>query len=218
MSGTQVRRLSHTHKAIMEFMIANPEMSNDNVAAQFGYTPTWLSQLVHSDLFQMELKYWQDLGLCEATLGIKDRLNDVAHQSLERLQRRLSTIGDQIPVDSLVDISEMALKSLGFGAAKTHGLTPGPQVFNNTTQINNFGNEPVDAKLLAEARARMSRLPDETRLIATQPLESEDVQRTRNSNSNASVEAGQLETGADQSSAGRTLRTAEQTGLAQAGN
>lgn len=203
----------------MEFMIANPEMSNDDVAARFGYTPTWLSQLVHSDLFQMELKYWQDLGLCEATLGIKDRLNDVAHQSLERLQRRLSTIGDQIPVDSLVDISEMALKSLGFGAAKTHGLTPGPQVFNNTTQINNFGNEPVDAKLLAEARARMSRFPDETRLIpAPLVMETEDVQRTRDSNSDLSAEISQPQAGAVEGSAGRTLRTAEQTGLAQAGN
>lgn len=185
-----VRRLSHTHMAIMKFMIENPEMSTEAVAAEFKYTPAWLSQLVHSDLFQMELKYWQNLGLSEATLGVRDRLNDVAHQSLMRLQERLATIGSQIPVDSLVDISEMALKSLGFGAPKAPVMGPGAApVFN--TQINNFGNEPVDRKLLEDARARMRGAP---------LLEIPNVQRDGDSNNDLGAEAGALEAAAPESS------------------
>jgi hypothetical protein len=157
MSGqvSKLRRLSHTHMAIMKFMIENPDMGTEAVAAEFKYTPAWVSQLIHSDLFQMELKYWQNLGLSEATLGVRDRLNDVAHQSLARLQERLATVGNAIPVDSLVDISEMALKSLGFGAPRSAPVpaSGNAPVFN--TQINNFGNEPVDRKLLEDARARM---------------------------------------------------------------
>lgn len=190
MSSVQVRRLSHTHMAIMEYMIANPEMPLENVAAHFKYTPAWLSQLVHSDLFQMELRYWENIGLSEATLGVRDRLNDVAHQSLARLQERLATIGNQIPVDSLVDISEMALKSLGFGAPKAPVMSPGAApVFN--TQINNFGNEPIDRKLLEDARARMRGGP---------LLEIPNVQRDGDSDHNPSPEAGALEAPAPESS------------------
>lgn len=181
----------------MKHMIAYPEMGGAEIAAMFHYTPAYISQLIHSDLFQMELRYWQDLGVSEATLSVKDRLNDVAHQSLERLQARLATVGDQISVDRLVDISEMALKNLGFGAPKTHAMTAGPQVFNNNVQVNNFGNEPVDAQLLAEARQRM---------LLTPPLiRNSDVQRDGNSNDDPRLEAGESAQAPDESPTGSGL-------------
>lgn len=142
---SEVIKLSHTHQAIMAFMVENPEVPLDKVAAKFGYTQGWLSQLIHSSLFQAELHYKQDVHFGEAALSVKDRITEAAHQSLARINERVQS--GVVSTDTLVDIAEMALKNLGYGAPKA-----APQaVINNNTYVN----QPVDRTILAEARATM---------------------------------------------------------------
>jgi hypothetical protein len=151
--GQAVIKLSHRHHAIMEFMIANPEAPNSEVAKFFQVTEPWLSSLIHSELFQLELRYKQDVVFSEVATSVKDRITNLAHTSLQRLQERIDL--GAVQTDTLVDISELALKSLGFGAPKVSAMQPAAPVFNQ--QINNFGSAPIDAKLLADARDRMLR-------------------------------------------------------------
>lgn len=150
--GQAVIKLSHRHVAIMDFMITNPEASNGETAKMFGVTEPWLSSLIHSELFQMELRYKQDVAFSEVVVSVKDRLNNMAHTSLKRLQERLEL--DVVSNDTLVDVAELTLKSLGFGIPKSGPAVASGPVFNQQIN-NNFGAAPIDAKLLADARERM---------------------------------------------------------------
>lgn len=214
--GNAVIKLSHRHRAIMEHMIANPEASNAEVARAFGVTEPWLSSLIHSELFQLELRYLQDVAFSELTVSIKDRINNLAHESLKRLQQRLEL--NVVTNDTLVDVAELALKSLGFGAPKTQAPGPLAPVFNQ--QINNFGSAPIDAKLLADARDRMLRVvplqlvdadAERIRSASEGPQEvTQDVQRDGNSNDDLGAQAGEPPATPDESGA-RIARSADES-------
>lgn len=191
-------KLSHTHRAIMQFMVEFPGADGQAIADHFGYSSAYISLLINSDLFRMELRYWQDIGMSEAVLGVREQVEDLAKSSLARLQERVTTLGNSIPIDSLVDISELALKSLGFGSPKMSAVPAAGPVFQ--TQINNFGSSPVDAKLLASARERMRTI---------------NVQRDGNSNDDSDLEVGELKSLTDQSSTGPGFGGNVQTSLAE---
>lgn len=204
-----VAKLTHRHRAIMEYMIANPEVPMGEVAKLFHVTLPWLSQLVHSELFQLELSYLQDVAYGEVVLGLKDRVTHLAHTSLQRLQERLDL--GAVETDTLVDISELALKSLGFGPKPSTAAPAAGPVFNQ--QINNFGSAPIDAKLLADARERMLKAVPAAEVA--QPVEtSEDVQRTRHTNYYLDPPTGQPQAPSDEGRAGSGLPGAVEGSLA----
>lgn len=143
----EVVKLSHTHEAIMAFMVANPTVPLKDVAAKFNFTQGWLSQLIHSSLFQAQLHYRQDVEFSEAALSVRDRLQEMAHTSLEKINERIALGG--LGPDHLLASAELALKSLGFGAPKASAPTA---VINNNTYVT----QPVDRAILSEARAVMA--------------------------------------------------------------
>ena len=50
-----VARVSYTHDAMIDAIIHNPTISQNQLAAHFGYTPGWVSQIIASDAFQARL-------------------------------------------------------------------------------------------------------------------------------------------------------------------
>lgn len=208
-----VAKLTHRHRAIMEYMIANPEVPMADIAKLFNVTLPWLSSLVHSELFQMELSYLQDVAFSDVVVSIKDRLNNLAHTSLKRLQERLEV--GAVTNDTLVDVSELALKSLGFGP-KPQGLPqPNAPVFNQ--QINHFGSAPIDAKLLADARDQMLKRQVTTLTVVPQE-ETKDVPGDRHTNYYLDPPTGESQAPADQGRAGAGLPGAVEASVAPVGN
>lgn len=197
----EIKHLSHTHEAIMEHMVANPEESLESVAKRFGYTQGWLSQLIHSSLFQAQLHYRQDVSFSEAALSVKDRISHMAHQSLKRLNERIEF--GSLNNGELIDTAELALKSLGFGAPKQQ------PVFQQNNQIN--VNQPVDRTILHEARQLMlKRAP-----LNLDQDPSDD--RSEHSNNYHVPQISEPALDASRGAAGLPRRVPEPSGVAQAG-
>lgn len=212
-----VQKLSIKHTAIMDFMIANPEIKLGDVAQKFGVTQGWLSQLIHSSLFQAELAYKKEVMFGELTLSIKDRVVNLAHGSLSKLEE-LSHAG-ALSIEQNIDVAELTLKSLGFGAPKTQGAV-GPV----GQQTNIFIGQGVSKDILAEARAAMLQKPapaliegEVVNAPEPSPARVEPVLGSQHSSDGPLPETGERQAVADLSGAGSGQRVPFGAGVAPAG-
>lgn len=51
----KLAKISYTHDAMIDLIVANPGISQNKLAAHFGYTPSWISNIMASDAFQARL-------------------------------------------------------------------------------------------------------------------------------------------------------------------
>lgn len=126
-----IKRLSHTHQAIMDYMLANPSVALGDVAKHFGYTQPWLSTVINSDTFQKAFRErrtaWENIH--DGRLAAK--LTQVAERSLDRLLDALEEEGDdKLSPKAANDIARTALNAIGFapGSKKTAPEAAGPSV------------------------------------------------------------------------------------------
>ena len=139
MGGLQ--KLSVKHDAIMQWLIANPQLSLSTCALQFNITQAWLSTIIHSDIFQSKYKELLQGQYDERILPLRDKLVGVTARALDRVSEKLDTCED---AELLLDVANKGLKALGFGS--------GPKVAIQ----NNFGAPPTRSAVtpgeLASAR------------------------------------------------------------------
>lgn len=102
-----VARLSYTHDAMCDLIIANPSISKTALAACFGYTPTWVGRVLNSDAFQMRLAARKaDIVDPSLVLSIEEKMRVLISESLDVLIDKLATTKS----------TEVALKALDIGA------------------------------------------------------------------------------------------------------
>lgn len=85
-----LKNLRWDHEAIMDYMIANPEKTQNEIAANFRYTPSRFSIIINSPAFKekfAERKAILSDPLIQAS--IEERLETVARRSLDKLLERL---------------------------------------------------------------------------------------------------------------------------------
>lgn len=122
----KLKRVHYTHDAIIDLIIAEPGISQYEIAAAFGYTPAWISMMVNSDAFLAALAK-RKTELIDTTLvaNIEERLRTVANRSLDVVITKLHA---NPSMDEALTALQIATKALGFGA----------RIDNSATQINNF--------------------------------------------------------------------------------
>lgn len=89
-----IKDLSHTHEAMMDWMLMNPGHSLTQMSAAFGYTVPWLSRLIHSDIFQARLAERRkevELRICD---DIPAKLRGLGHLAIERMEEKLAASPD----------------------------------------------------------------------------------------------------------------------------
>lgn len=113
----QIQKVSITHDAIIDVLVARPDLSQRQLAAMFGYTPTGIGIIVRSDAFKARLQARKD-ELVDPLIkqSIEDRFADLAHASLDILQEKLATSADPKLALAALDAAQ---KGLGFGARNT---------------------------------------------------------------------------------------------------
>lgn len=116
-AATAIARVSYTHDAMIDLLIANPQITNNALAEAFGYTPAWVSRIKNSDAFQNRLAARKaDLVDPELTLSIEEKLAHVAHRGLDILAERLEGPASMIPMDTAMKAVEISSRALGYGA------------------------------------------------------------------------------------------------------
>lgn len=151
-----VKGLSYRHEAIIDYMLANPDMNKGEIAEALGYTVSYFSILINSDLFQAEFRARRD----EFSETLSDRtqrkLFSVTEKAAKVVEEQLSKLDEEGGLDCdpkfALDAMDRALHRLGFAPQRGGPLTVNAQ----NAQVNIPGAVPLDvyqrAKLAASPR------------------------------------------------------------------
>lgn len=112
-----IQKLHYTHDAMIDLIIAQPGISQNNLALHFGYTASWVSRIIASDAFQARLaertKEMVDPAL-RAT--IEDQFKGIVARSLDIISQKLNKPADQIPDQLALRTLEISARAAGYGA------------------------------------------------------------------------------------------------------
>ena len=109
-----IQRVSYTHDALIDMIIANPAISQGELAKAFGYTQGWLSRVMNSDAFQARLAARKtEVVDPQLVLSIDEKLRALASKSLDVVLDKLAVT--QNP-DTALKALEVTSKALGYGA------------------------------------------------------------------------------------------------------
>lgn len=151
MATNQVQKVNWWHERLADWMIANPQANIKDAAKEFNCSVQALYLIKNSDAFAI---YWATRSgdfsealknkALDHTTAVMEKTAAVTDQALDALGARLANQAEVMPIDQLIDISNMGLKALGYKASK-NSSTPG-------VTINNFA---VDPAALERARERI---------------------------------------------------------------
>lgn len=120
-----IQRLNYNHEACVDYIIAHPEATQNEIAARFGRSPSWLSVVMRSDAFKARLAARRaevvDPAL-EAT--VQERFEALTVRSLEVLQEKLALPSSEVPAQLALQAAALGAKSLGLGVAGAPTTVP----------------------------------------------------------------------------------------------
>lgn len=118
----QLKKLSHRHHAIMDFMLANPQLPMHAIAEHFGVTQAWLSTVRHSDLFKARLAERRQLMDQDQAHRIGSKLQTLAEKGIDALCDIVDD--EEQTADAKLNATKTALEAIGFlgkGAQQASG-------------------------------------------------------------------------------------------------
>lgn len=118
----QITKIRYTHDAMIDMLIMKPEISQGELAAMFGFTQGWVSQVMATDMFKARLEQRRE-QLTDPTIRmtIAERFEAVTRRSLEVLQEKLAKDPAAIPDNLVLRSIELGAKALAVG-----GNAPSP--------------------------------------------------------------------------------------------
>ncbi len=126
-SGNRLQKVSYSHEAMIDVIIAEPTITQAELAKKFGRSQGWISVVMGSDAFQAALaKRRDDLTDPFLVATIEERFRGLADQSLQIIAENLEKSRN---TDLALKALDISAKALGFGAR-----APG----NGATVQNNF--------------------------------------------------------------------------------
>ena len=146
-----IRKLSYTHDALIDMILAHPEFSQGQLAGIFGYTQSWLSQVMASDAFKAKLAERKD-ALVDPVLRlqIEERFKGLVERSFQVLMEKLSKPSAEIPDQLALRAFEVSSRAAGFGAK----AVPAGGDVNVDVHLNLLGDRLTG--LLSRKRAEIS--------------------------------------------------------------
>jgi hypothetical protein len=117
-----IAKLSYTHEAMVDYIIAHPSVRQADLAVIFDRTPAWVSRILNTDAFRAALAK-RKAAFVDPILAssVEDRFSHVAAISLDIIARRLEAI-NQFPVpmeaheEFALKSADLATKAMGYGA------------------------------------------------------------------------------------------------------
>lgn len=111
-----IAKVSYTHDGMIDLLLANPAMSQQDLAAYFGYTPPWICRILASDAFRARYSE-RAKELIDPTLlaSIEERFKGLVLRSIEILEEKLAKPSDEVPDQLALQSLNVAAKAAGFG-------------------------------------------------------------------------------------------------------
>ncbi len=109
-----IAKVRYTHVDMIDFIISNPGISQNELAARYGYSVGWTSQVMSSDAFQSAMAA-RRTELVDPSLvaTIDERFRALTNRSLDRLMQKLDApqVSDQVVLRAV----ELGAKAMGVG-------------------------------------------------------------------------------------------------------
>lgn len=109
-----IDKVRYSHVDMVDFIIANPWISQGEIAARYGYTQAWVSTILASDAFQAKMAERREEVIDPAMKAtIEERFKALTIQSLKRLMEKLDApvVSDNVALKA----AELGAKALGIG-------------------------------------------------------------------------------------------------------
>lgn len=140
--------VKYTHDSMIDLIIANPAVSQNELAKHFGYTASWVSQIIASDSFQSRLaERTQVLVDPVIVKTVEQRFKALVLRSLEILQEKLNRPTEEIPDQLALRALELSSRAAGYGARTEQPIA----VANVNVHLENLGDNLV--KLLRKKKS-----------------------------------------------------------------
>lgn len=127
-----IAKIAYSHDAMIDLIIADPTQSQNAIAARFGYTASWVSQIMASDAFQMRMAERRE-QIIDPTLRatVKENFTALVIRSLDILKEKLNKPASEIPDGLVLRTLDIGGKLAGYGVKE-----PPAQLPNNTNEIH----------------------------------------------------------------------------------
>ena len=123
--GAKPPKIRYSHDGMIDMIVAEPWISQNELAARFGYTPSWVSTIMTSDAFKAKLELRKDEIVDPAIrLSLDERFRAVTQKSLEVLMEKLNQPASFVPDNLALRAAELGAKSLGLGANQPPPVAP----------------------------------------------------------------------------------------------
>ena len=151
-AANALERVRYSHEAMIDILIAEPAISQGELAKRFGYTEPWISRVINSDAFQEALALRRSEVVNPVIVAsLEERMKTVNQLASENLINYMTL--NKSPEVSLKAL-EITSKALGFGARQQN---IGQQVNNYVVAIpakvtnaqewaQAHGRAPIEAK------------------------------------------------------------------------
>lgn len=162
------------HEAIIEDMLAFPLSTLKERAARLGYSYSYLSLLINSDMFQLMYRKRKDEHAELLTTSLVEKTSRVAGTALDLMLESMERKRTDIPFPVLADTANKTLNALGYG---TKPAAPAVTVVqqNNAALIS----PPVSREELSQAREALHRSERARLLPPSNPSPEEAVDAAR---------------------------------------
>lgn len=109
-----VAKVNYSHRDMIDYIIANPGITQNALAARYGYSVGWVSNVMASDAWQSALAA-RRAEICDPVLvaSVEERFRGITLLSLERLKQKLEApaVSDNVVLRAV----ELGAKALGVG-------------------------------------------------------------------------------------------------------
>lgn len=119
-----IAKISYSHEAMIDLIIANPGISQNAIAARFGLTPSWVSQVIVSDTFQSALAKRRAEVVDPLLIAtVEENFKSLVSRSIDVLHQKLNRPALEIPDNLALRALEIGSRAAGYGAKDP---TPAP--------------------------------------------------------------------------------------------
>lgn len=125
-------KVRYSHLDMIDFIIANPGCTQNALAARYGYTPGWISNVMASDAWQVAMSS-RRAEIVDPSLvaTVDERFRALTDRSLTRLMEKLDAPG--VSDNVVLKAVELGAKALGVGG----NSAPPPPAADHLAQLAN---------------------------------------------------------------------------------
>lgn len=144
-TGDVIDKLGEQHQKMLDWMLVNYTGKNLGAMAEhFGYSRSWVSSIINSDIFQAEYQKRRQSLNAETSAGIVRKTMEVAEKALTKLHSVLENDGnggeDSLDPRFILDVADKALHRLGYAPQRASAAPAAPSgntyVFADKAIIN----------------------------------------------------------------------------------